>query len=55
MFLFLNILSCVACCYMFNKAQTLQRQVDFLHYEMVMLSTYIYNDKTKKLIKHKEE
>ncbi len=55
MFLFLNILSCIACCYMFNKAHTLQRRVDLLHYEMVMLSTYIYTDKTKNLIKYKDE
>lgn len=54
MLIFINILSCIACCYMFNKANNLQRRIDFLHYEMVMLTNHIYNEKTKNLIKYNE-
>jgi hypothetical protein len=57
MLIFINILSCVACFYMYNKSINLQRKIDFLEYEMVMLTTFIYNEKTllKNLIKYKEE
>jgi hypothetical protein len=42
---------------MYNKSINLQRKIDFLEYEMVMLTTFIYNEKTllKNLIKYKEE
>jgi hypothetical protein len=57
MLMFINLLSCIACCYMYNKATNLQRKIDFLEYEMVMLTTFIYSKRSlsKNLIKYKEE
>ena len=47
MFGFLNVLSCIFCCYMYNKSANLQRKVDFLQYEMVMLTNFIHKQTSK--------
>ena len=42
MFTFLNVISCLFCYYMYNKTVNLQNKIDYLEYEMVMLTTYLY-------------
>ena len=42
MFTFFNALSCIILYYMYNKNNNLQRKIDFLEYEMVMLTNFIY-------------
>lgn len=42
MFTFLNIISCLFCYYMYNEKNRLQRKVDFLEYEMIMITTHMH-------------
>lgn len=50
MFTLINVLSCIFCYYMYSKTNILQRKIDFLEYEMVMLTTHLYSPSAPPLI-----
>jgi hypothetical protein len=54
MFTILNVISCIFCYYMYNKTAILQRKIDFLEYEMVMLTNYMCSPSSLCLLKNKE-
>ena len=54
MFTILNVISCIFCYYMYNKTAILQRKIDFLEYEMVMLTNYMCSPSSLYLLKNKE-
>ena len=56
MFTLINVLSCIFCYYMYNKTTILQRKIDYLEYEMVMLTTYMCKPKKQSqfMLEYKE-
>ena len=36
------IMSCIIVCYLYNKTVILERKVDYLKYELIMINKHIY-------------